>query len=120
GQQGQEHAGQGGGRNDRPVPAGPLARPLGQRRPAGADRLVLQEALQVVGQLAGGGVALVGVLGQRLEDDRLQLRRQRRVEAARAERLLEGDLPQQLLAVAAAERRLQRQQLVEGGAQRVD
>ena len=47
--------------------AGPLRRPLRQRRPLGPDRLVVQEPPQVVGQLPGRGVALGRVLRQRLE-----------------------------------------------------
>ena len=81
-----------------------LRSPLHQRRPPGPDRLVLQEAAQVVGQLLGRGVALGRVLGHRLEDDRLQLRRDRLVEPPRRPRLLEGDLPQQLLPVAGRRR----------------
>jgi hypothetical protein len=94
-----------GGRHHRPVPPGPLARPLGQAGPPGLDRLVLPEAAQVVGQLLGRAVALRRVLLQRLEQHHLQLLRHGLVQLPRRPGLVEGDLPQQLLAVAALEDR---------------
>ena len=49
----------------------------------GLDRLVLQEPPQVVGQLLRRGVAALGLLGHRLQDDRLQVAGDRRVDASR-------------------------------------
>jgi hypothetical protein len=97
-------------------PGGPLPR----RRPAGVDRLVLAEASQVVGQLLGGSVAVLGPLGRRLEHDRLQRHGDGPVDPPGGPRLFKGDLPQQLLAVLAVKRRPQRQQFVQRDAQRVD
>src|SRR5207302_11164370 len=44
--------------DQRLVPPCPLPRPLRQRRPPRPDGLVLDEALQVVGQLLGRGITL--------------------------------------------------------------
>jgi hypothetical protein len=46
-----------------------------QPHPAGANRLVGEKARQIVGQFAGAGVALVRLLLQTLETDRLQIAR---------------------------------------------
>ena len=49
------------------------------------DGLAAEPVVQVVGQGLGGRVAVRGVLVQGLEDDRLQVAVQRRVELARGE-----------------------------------
>jgi hypothetical protein len=67
----------------------------------------------VLRQLAGRGVARLRLLRQRLEDDRLQLRRDRRLQPTPRRRVLAHHLPQQHLAVLGSERRPQRQQLVQ-------
>jgi hypothetical protein len=82
--------------------------------------LIQQPAPQVVGQLLRRRVAVRRVLLQRLQDDDLQLRGDGPVDRPRPPRLLEGDLPQQFLAVAAPEDRLQCQKLVQRCPQRVD
>ena len=110
----------GGGGHELPVPAGPPQGPLDHAGPAGQDRLVGQEPPQVGGQLLGRRVAMGQVLGHRLQDDRLQVAGDRRVEPARRDRLVQRDLAEQLLVVAAVEGGPQRQQLVEGHAQGVD
>ena len=76
----------GGGRDGREagVPAGEPPEPADRADPAGPDRLVGQEPGQVVGQVVGGGVAVVGPLGQGLQEDRLQVERDPGVELAGA------------------------------------
>ena len=54
------------------------------RRPAGQDRPAVEEPLQVVGQLLRRPVAVGRLLAERLQDDRLQLGRDGRVERSRA------------------------------------
>jgi len=97
------------GANERRVPPRQLAEALGRARPSRSDRPVVQEALQVVGQLQGRGIALRRLLAQRLQHDRFQLPRDRRIQATWPLRLIVGDLSQQLVAVAALEEGSQRQ-----------
>jgi hypothetical protein len=59
------------------------ARKLTTTSAAGEDWLAGQEAAQVLGQLAGAGVAAPGLAGHRLEDHRLQVARDPRIEASR-------------------------------------
>ena len=68
----------------------------------------------------GRGVAAGGVLRHRLEDDRFQVGGNRRIDAPRGAGLDDSDLPQQLAAVGRIERRLQRQQLVQRDAERIN
>ena len=94
--------------------------PLGQARPAGQDRPVVEESPEVIGQLPRRGVATLGLLRHRLADDRLEVARDRRVELPRRWRLDVSDLAEQLLPIGAVEGRPRREQLVEGRPQRVD
>ena len=110
----------GRGRDHRPVSPRPFLRPPNQRRPLGLDRLILQIALQVVGQLLGAGVARPRTLLHRLQDNGLQLLGNCLVQAPGQARLLEGDLAQNLLTVTAGKGRFQRQQLIQGRAERID
>ena len=103
--------------HDCPVPARPFGRPLPRRGSPSADRLLIQEPPQVIGQLLDGGVTVFDALGHRLEHDRFQINRDCPVVPPGRARLIEGDLPQQLLPVAAIEGGFQRQQLVQGSAQ---
>ena len=93
---------------------------LKQPRPAGQYRLVRKEPRQISTQLFGGRVAARWVLGNRLQDDGLQVARNGGVLPARRDGLVERNLPQQLLMVAAAKRRMQCQQFVEGHPQGID
>ncbi len=102
------------------MPTAQLERPVPEGRPAGLDRFQLEEPPEVVGQIARRVVPLHRLLGHRLQDDRLQVDRHGRVEPTRRARLLQRYLAQQLLAAFPVEGRLQRQQLVERHAQRVD
>jgi hypothetical protein len=117
--EGQEGDGRDAG-HDRLVPPRPAPQSLPQRRPPGVNGLVFQETPEVVGQLLGRGVALLRVLGHRLEHDRFQLDRDGPVPAPRRGRFLEGDLAHDRLGVVAVVRGLQRQQLVERHAERID
>ena len=65
------------------MPRGPFAAAIDERWPPRLDRLVFQEAPQVVGQVLGRGVAAGRVFGHRLEDDGFQVVGDRRVDAAR-------------------------------------
>src|SRR5205085_2748004 len=83
-----------------------------------ADGAVVEEALEVVGEVAGSGVAVGGAPGDGLEDDRLQLRRDGGVEPAGGGRLVESEAAQHLLAVGSVEEGVEGEQLVGGGAAR--
>ncbi len=102
------------------MPPRPLDRPLPQGRPPGFYRLVLQKAPQVLGQLLRGSVTLLRALGHRLEHDRLEFRRNSRVQPPERLWLIEGDLPQHFLAITAGVGPLQRQQLIKRHTQRID
>ncbi len=93
---------------------------LGYSGPAGGDRPTVAEPGEVLGQLAGRGVAAPRVGVDRLEDHRLQVERDRRVELPRAGRLGLGDLADQLGPVGRRRGRAGGSQLVEGQAQAVD
>ena len=107
------------GHDGRPALA-PLPGPFPGRRRPGVDRLAVEEAAQVVGQLRGAGVAPGGLLFQALQADRLQVVRDARLELARRHRLLLDDLADGVDRVAGLERRPAGEQLVEDRAQRVD
>src|SRR5262249_35549864 len=106
--------------NDGPVTASPFANAMENGWPASANRLILQKPLQIGGELAGGGVAVRGTFGHRLEDDRFQLGRNGRVQPLWPGWFIESNLGEQLMAVARGERRPERQKLIEGNAERVD
>ena len=108
------------GADERRVPPGQFAESFGRGRPPRQDRPVVEEALQVVGQFPGRGIALRRLLAERLQHDRFQLTRHGGMKRARRSRLVVGDLPQQFVAVASLEDGPQRQQLIEGGPQRVN
>ena len=105
-------------RRDR-VAAAPVPEPLGPADRPRADRLAVQEAPQVVGELLRGRIAAGGRLGHRLQADRLQVARDLVVELARRPRLVLEDLEDQHPPVA-AERAFAGQQLVEDDARAVD
>ena len=116
---------QGGGeegeqqRDQRPAPARagePRDRPHRPRR----HRLPLPEALQVLGQRQGAGVATAGLLLQAVQRDRLQVARQAGLQAARPGRLVGRHRPQQLQGAVALERQLPREELIEHHPQGVD
>ncbi len=79
-----------------------------------------QEVAQVVGQFLRGGVPVGRVPLQGLQDDRLQFHREGSVHVPWRNGLVEGNLPQQFLAVGPVEDRLERQQFIKGRPQRVD
>jgi hypothetical protein len=88
-----KHEHGGGERRDRFVPPRPLAETFDGTRPAGTNRLVVEEALEIVGQFLGGAISLSRVLGNGLEYDRFQFRGDRLVDSARRAWLVEGDAP---------------------------
>ena len=117
GRGGDQHQGEG---RDPRVAHRPAAELLGRRRPPRLDRLVVEEPPQVFGHRLGGGVPLLRVLLDRLQDDRLQVAGDAGVQRSGPRRLLGLDPLGQLEPVAGLEGRPQRQQLVERQPQRVD
>ena len=130
-----------------PVPPHELPQPVGRRRRAGRDRLVVEEPLDVVGQADGRLVPPLPLLRQRLHHDPVEVaphqpRQPRRLDRAgwrrgvgsasdvlirlrRRRRLVLADHPQHLVERRlpdrlAVDRRRAGQQLVEDHAQRVD
>jgi hypothetical protein len=101
-------------------PPGPDPRPLQRPHPPCLDRLVGQEPPQVLPQRLGRRVTILRVLGARLQDDRLPVAGNARVERARPRRVLGLDPLDELEPVGRLERRPERDQLVEGQAQGVD
>ena len=94
--------------------------PLGGTGPPRQDRLVVEEPPQVLGHRLGRRVAVARVLLDRLEDDRLQVAGDARVDRSRPGRLDGLDLLGERHPVGRVEGRPQHQQLVEGQAQRVE
>ena len=87
----------------------------------GQDRPVVEEPPQVVGQLAGRLVAVGRVAGDRLEDDRLQVARDARVDLPRRRAASSCDhLVDQLRRSCPRERRPQRRAARRASAQAVD
>ena len=84
------------------------------------DRPAFQPALEIVGQLAGAGVSLAGVLAQAFEADRLQVARHFRLQPRRRHRLLSADQLERFPCRGPLERRAARQQFVEDRRQGVD
>ena len=77
-----EHGGQHGPEDgDAGVASGPAGVALQGRRPPRQHRLVVEVAPQVLGHRVRGLVTAVGVLVDRLQDDRLQVARNPAVEA---------------------------------------
>jgi hypothetical protein len=87
---------------------------------AGADRLAVQVAAQVVGQFLRGRVAARRLLLEALQADDLQVARHRRVEPRGRGRVVLVDLAERLQDRRAQERRPAGEALVEDGAQRPD
>ena len=61
-------------RGRRRMPPHPLRGPLPARGPAGADRAVVEESAEVVGQLQGRAVTPLRLLLEALQADRLEVR----------------------------------------------
>ena len=87
---------------------------------AGQNRSIIQESLQVGGQFLGGCIATRGILGHRLQDDRLQVSGNGWIDPARLGGFIQRDLAEQLLMIATVEGRPQRQKLVECHTERID
>jgi len=81
---------------------------------------VIQEALQVVGQLTRACITSRRLLRQRLDADRLQVARYARVVLADGARLAEADRVQDGLGRVSAEGTPQAEQLVQHDAERED
>ncbi len=113
----QQHDGRAG---DRRMPPQPFAHALEESWAAGENGPVFDEAAQGVGEFASAGVAVDGALGDRLQNDGLQLRRHAPVDGARRSWLVVQDLVQQTLVIFAVEHWPKRQQFVESCAERID
>ena len=85
------------------MPARPLAGPIEQAGPTSADRPVVEEAAQVIGQIGGRRVTVGRGLGHRLQHDRFELGGDPRVDFSWWDRLLLGDLAQEIKAIVARE-----------------
>ena len=104
---------------DARVPAAPAAEVLDGGDATGVDGAAVEEAIEVVGQRVGVGVAAVGLLLQALQADRLQVARHLGLEPPRRHRLLGADLLQRVGRRRSPERRSAREQLVEDRAEGV-
>ncbi len=82
-------------------------------------RLVGEEAVEVLGEGGRGGIPPGRFLLDRLQEDRLQIAVERRVEAAGRDRILGGDLPEELRRTLTRKGPSERHQLVEHQAQGV-
>ena len=84
----QAHYHRGGDRcrraNSLSMPAAPFGDAARQRRPPSEGRHPFPEPPQVVGQLLRGGIALLAILGNRFQNNILQVQRDRRIDAPRA------------------------------------
>src|SRR5438132_2810869 len=98
----------------------PLDGPVAERRAAGADRLIRQEALQVLGHFLGRGVTILRALPKRLEHNGFQIMGNSRIESSRRPGLRRGYLSYELVAIRFREGRMQRQQFVERRAERIN
>ncbi len=85
--------------DDGHVFSGEPVQPLEQPRPPGADRLIVEEPLEIESQLARRGVAAPRVFGHGLQDDRFQVERDVGSQRRGPARLVLGDLAEQVLAV---------------------
>ena len=68
-----------------------LAQEVEERGTPGGEGVAGQVVAQVVGEVAGGGVAAVGLLGEGFEEEGLQLAVHRRGDVARADHVLLGN-----------------------------
>ena len=102
------------------LPSHPLRTPVGQAGTAGEDGPVVEEPAEIGGKLGGRGVTVGRGLRHRLQDDRLEVDRDRRVELPRRRGLVLGDLAEDFESIVAGERGTQSEQLVDRHAQRVD
>ena len=116
----QDQHGRDGSRGPRRVTLRPTQHPRHGGRRAGLDGLMLPHSPQLLRQIFGGLVAAVPVLVHGGRDHDLQIRRDRRVDAARRGWLLRQDGLIQGLPRGHLEGTLQGQALVEQHAERVD
>ena len=106
-----------GGERRSPVAPQPAPGALRQARATRGDGQVREEALEVLGQLTGRGVARCGVAGQALQADGLEIPRQRGLEPPRRFRLRAQHFECRLQRAVAAKRWPSGEQGVEDRAQ---
>ena len=87
---------------------------------ASFDWSSVKKTLQVIGQLAGGLIAMSRFLSQTLEANRLEIPRDIRLQLGHGDRLVVQNLQNRIERRFALKRRSAGQQLIENGAQRVD
>ena len=108
------------GTEGRLMPPRPSRKAQACRKAAGQDRPVLEPAPQVIGKLPSGRVTVARILGQGLQDYRLQVPRNRPVDLPQGPRILVGDVLQDILTVGSINCRPQCQQLIQCGTQAID
>ena len=99
---------------------GPLSQPLEGTDRASPDRPVGEEPVQIIGERLGILVAAGRIVLDRLEDDRLQVSRDLRVDRAGSRRYLGRDLKDQTIALGLVEGGTQGEQLVERQAEGIE
>src|SRR5262245_2560010 len=79
------------------------------------DRLVLEEALEILGQLERSRISLARLLAKTLQADRLEVTGHARLERGHGDRLVVEHAEHRLEGRPADERRPSRQELIEHG-----
>ena len=105
---------------DHSVPPGPPPGPLGPAGPPRQQRLPGQVPPEVLRQRRGRGVPRPGLLGHRLQHDRLQIARDPAIELARPRRLIVHHPLDQSRAIRLGEQGPQGQQLIQRDTQGID
>jgi hypothetical protein len=102
------------------LPSAPANRFAQQPGRAGANRLILQETAQFVGEFPGGAITAGDLLLEALQADRLQVPRHAGVQQSGRNRLGGADLLEGFRDRVGLERRAPRNQAVQHGAERID
>ena len=116
-QESEEDSQQGGGDG---MASRPFEGPFPARRRSAADRLVIEEAAQFIGQFRCAGVTLARHFVEALQTNSIQIARAAGLVLARRRRFLELDLLENVHQRLALERRSAGEHFVEEGAQGVD
>ncbi len=115
-----EGKGRAAGQRQQGVAPAPSPVSFGEQDGPCADRPVGEEPPEFVAQLRGGGIAVLGVLGDRPVHDRMEIAQHGRLDPAQGPRLLLRHLADQGVPILGLEGGLLGQEFVEGQAQRID